>query len=354
MKTVLLIHQDYIQHYRISVYNYLNSFLENFGYKLVVYSSGIEKNNPFKINFCFVEKVFNTSNLKSILKKFKPDASIFFINLRRKYFFPFLFLLKNHNIPLIYWGHGRDLTDLYNPLKNILYFAIQSFSDAIILYSREQKKYISSSHHNKVFIANNSLNLTIYDNLKINRKDILNKYKIHTGKNIIFIGRIQKRKRVDDLIAAFKLIKESNNGLILSGPDVDHITTNLKDSQIFKLPAMYGKSAIELLHSADIYCLPGHVGLGIVDAFYCSLPIVTEDVPHAPEIMYFHEGINGFMVPKGDIAALANKLKLLLNDDQLRWRMGKAARETYETEAHINNMALGFKKAIEYAIINRK
>ena len=39
------------------------------------------------------------------------------------------------------------------------------------------------------------------------------------------------------------------------------------------------------------------------------------------------EGVSGYMVPREDEAAFADKVKALLCDDELRWRFGRAGRE---------------------------
>ena len=93
-----------------------------------------------------------------------------------------------------------------------------------------------------------------------------------------------------------------------------------------------------------VYCLPGHVGLSIVDAFYCGLPLITEDVDHAPEICYLKEGENGFLVGKGNVDELADKLNILLSNDKLLDKMSLEAKRVIESEANINRMCEGFVK----------
>jgi len=48
------------------------------------------------------------------------------------------------------------------------------------------------------------------------------------------------------------------------------------------------------------------------------------------------------MVPKGDIIALSEKLKLLIENDELRERMGQNARNEILTNGHIDNLCNGF------------
>ena len=65
--------------------------------------------------------------------------------------------MKN-NIALIYWGHGWSMSDPNNFLKGILYKTIHNLSEAIIIYSANEKKYISQKNLLKTFVANNTIN----------------------------------------------------------------------------------------------------------------------------------------------------------------------------------------------------
>jgi glycosyltransferase involved in cell wall biosynthesis len=137
-------------------------------------------------------------------------------------------------------------------------------------------------------------------------------------------------------------------GLILVGSDDEGILDNIEGENIFRLGPVYGEESLELLSASDVYCLPGAIGLSIVDAFYCGLPVVTENVVHGPEIMYLKDGVNGFMIPKGNITQLAAKLKMLLTDGALRERFSQAARNEIMTNGHIDRMCEGFRRALEY------
>ncbi|MGC8893091.1 MAG: glycosyltransferase family 4 protein, partial [Candidatus Saccharicenans sp.] len=176
------------------------------------------------------------------------------------------------------------------------------------------------------------------------KEDILRRYNIYTKKNIVYSGRIDSRKRIYDLLRAFELINDKDAGLIIIGPDDYRILEEeyKKYPRIFYLGPLYGNEALDVLSASDVCCIPGAVGLGIVDSMYCGLPLVTEDVDHGPEIMYFKDGVNGYMVPKGDVAALAEKLRLILNDQMLRDKLGQKAHEEIMTRGHINNLCEGF------------
>lgn len=344
MKTVFLFHGGKVQHYRIGVYNYLYDYLKEFGYYLTVIYQEYEPGCNQTINFPAIRLSFSMPSLTNLIKSERPWANILFINHREKYFFPFLLYLRVTGNKAITWTHGINLQDKKNIISRMAHHIEHALCQKIILYSEDLKKYLLKNHRSKSFVANNTLNLTGYSPMSGIRKEVLLRYNIHTKRNIVYSGKIDLRKRVVDLLEAFELITNKDFGLIIIGPDVDGILEKKSkgNSRIFYLGPLYGREVLEVLSACDVCCIPGAVGLGIVDSMYCGLPLVTEDVDHGPEIMYFKDGVNGFMVPKGDIVALAEKLSLLLADDDLREKLSHNAREEILTRGHIDNLCAGF------------
>lgn len=350
MTKVLLINQEKIPHYRISVYNYLSTYLERENCSLTVVSWGTELGNRQQIEFEHRDIPLSFLRLTRIILELKPDVIIYWVSLRHLYLFPILLLIKILRKKAIYWGHGTDLTSKKNMwLKNFLRSIEHGLSDALILYGEHLKKYVKSKYHYKTFIANNTLYFNNYNNNSSNKNICLSKYNITTTKNIICMGRMQRRKNIEDLFKAFALLNRRDFGLILAGPDIDGILKDIQGDNIYKLGPIYGDERLDLLSESDVFCLPGAVGLSIVDAFYCGLPIVTEDGNVSPEIMYLKDGINGFVVPQGDIHQLADKLCLLLEDEELRERFSCAAKMEINTNGHIDMMCKGFAAALRFA-----
>ena len=58
-------------------------------------------------------------------------------------------------------------------------------------------------------------------------------------------------------------------------------------------------------------------GLVLLEAMQSGLPCVTFDCPFGPSDVV-GDGVNGFVVPDGDISSFAEKLSRLLEDDTLR------------------------------------
>ncbi len=350
MKRVVLLHQDFIQHYRVPVYNYLSEYLASRGYELTVVSSGVEEYCPHKVRFQFVKMTLALTQLRRYLKQNKPDAVIFFVNLKNHYLFPLIFFCRVCGIKVIYWGHGRDLSDKRALLKNILYWFEHSLSDAIVLYAVHLKPYISFHNRKKTFVANNTLNLTEVEEPHTEKRRVLEKYGIETEKNILFVGRLQKRKKLDMLLEAHSRIGGDEVGLVIVGPIEDTDIELSGYDNIFKVGPIYGNALFELMSAMDVYCMPGWVGLSIVDAFFMGLPLVALEGDHPPEISYLRHGDNGYLLPSGDVGAMAEVLQSILFDSDLRERLSNGASQTYRREARIDRMCEGFYHALSYAL----
>jgi glycosyltransferase involved in cell wall biosynthesis len=65
--------------------------------------------------------------------------------------------------------------------------------------------------------------------------------------------------------------------------------------------------------------------MGILEALSCGLPVVATDVGGIPDAVT--DGVEGLVVPAGDVASLGGALRRLLGDPDLRRRCSRAAFE---------------------------
>ncbi len=64
----------------------------------------------------------------------------------------------------------------------------------------------------------------------------------------------------------------------------------------------------------------------VLEALACGTPVVATAVGGIPE--QIDDGVTGFLVPKGDSQAMAQRVTELLTNNELRLRMGQQAAET--------------------------
>jgi glycosyltransferase involved in cell wall biosynthesis len=346
MKNVLLLYSE-VLFYKIRVFNKLSSELENKGYKLYVWSERFASTSESS-HFERIETKMTAFNYLRVLRDCKIDFvihSLWALANIPFYLFSVLTSLIMQK-KLIYYGHGLNLQDRDKrwkiTLRNVLYL----FFDRVLLYSSDQIKYLWKVHHQKIYIANNTLDISGYENfVNRDRAELKRKYGIAQEKIVLFSGRIQKRKKLEVLTAIFVKHKEvfSDTALVIVGPDLpDHLGATIRGVENIRyLGPVYDQAAInEIFYMSDVFCIPGANGLGLVEAMYWGNPVLTLDVLHGPEICFLKDGYNGYITK--DENHLFEALKAVLGDSELRSRLSEAARKTAVEEASVEKMIQGF------------
>lgn len=150
--------------------------------------------------------------------------------------------------------------------------------------------------------------------------------------NILFVGRLEKRKGLDHLLKAYHKVKKehTNCRLIIVGPGVRfrrkyerYVRRNRLADIVFvgmveydELPRYY--------KTADIFCSPatGRESFGIVllEAMALGKPVAATSIEGYAGVMT--NGEEGYLVPPKDDKELARALMTLINDESLRQQMG--------------------------------
>ncbi len=160
---------------------------------------------------------------------------------------------------------------------------------------------------------------------------------------LLFVGRIEPLKGIDTLIEAIAIMRQKNIIVCLSviGGDADDGAENL-DSEIKRLQAesmrhglqdliaFLGKRDQDTLpyyySAAEAVVVPSHYelfGMVALEAMACGKPVVASQVGGLAFLV--QDGITGYTVPVDDPQALAECLIKLIQDVDLRQRMGDQA-----------------------------
>jgi glycosyltransferase involved in cell wall biosynthesis len=100
-----------------------------------------------------------------------------------------------------------------------------------------------------------------------------------------------------------------------------------------KVVARYFQSADVYIHAARADTFP----TTILEALACGTPVVATAVGGIPE--QIADGETGFLVPQGDSQAMAAQIDLLLRDDDLCQKMGRAAAEMARRRFNLQDTA---------------
>jgi glycosyltransferase involved in cell wall biosynthesis len=349
VRRVLLV-SNKVFHYRVSNYNYFARRFRELGWEFSVRANELERSNPYPPLFDFREMPFNFGEYRREIERLNPDVVLLFLHLKNTIIWPLLHWLKLRGTPVVYWNKGVNLEVRHPWLRNLPFYYVHSLSDGIVLYSQHEVKDIRPANRRKVFVANNTVNFDAFPQITASKEQLKKEFGIPFRKVVLFVGRMRDVKKVDHLIAAFNEIDDPEIGCVIVGDPMQYnLPAMIRKKNVLHLGEIHDPAGIQIskiFKLSDLFVIPGDVGLGMNQAFYWGLPVVTEAGLQPPEIHYLTEGRSGFIVPENDIAALKEKMLLLLRDDALRARFSAAAREDILRDASIERMFSGFRDCV--------
>jgi glycosyltransferase involved in cell wall biosynthesis len=156
----------------------------------------------------------------------------------------------------------------------------------------------------------------------------------HQPVKILFVGGNLERKGGLLLLEAFRTLRQSFAALdgAKAGIDVQlHLATR---DQVPEEPGLFvyndmqanSQPLKQLYHECDIFCLPTYgdcLPMVLSEAGAAGLPTVSTQLAGIPEIV--REGETGFLVARGDVPALTQALRKLIDNPALRLQFGERA-----------------------------
>lgn len=300
----------------------------------------------------------NIYSLKKIISKEKPDI----INAHYASGYGTLGRLSGFKKKLLnVWG--SDVYDFPNESKmkkkiiekNLKsYSAIASTSHCM---AEETKKYLEDKNR-KIYITPFGVDTEKFRNLNIEK-----------SKNEIVIGIVKtltEKYGVEYLIRAIKELENilsedifSKIRLVIYGEGelkdkLENLSKELKiDDKVLFKGYISNENVPIALNKMDIFVVPSILdsesfGVATVEAMSCEVPVIASSVGGLKEVVVDNE--TGYLVSKKNCKEIADKLKKLILDKELRISLGKAGRkrvlENYNWDSNVKYMIKIYEEII--------
>lgn len=174
---------------------------------------------------------------------------------------------------------------------------------------------------------------------------------------ISMISRLDKIKGHDVALRALATLKELRWTFLIVGstgtPWADAMQRLANELGIADRVVFHGHSddVPSLYACTDILLAPSRresLSLTLLEASAFSLPIVASNVDGIVEAVA--DGISAYLVPAENVEALANRIRMLLDDKGLREALGRAGRRHYEANFSLQKMVDGVSRVYTQAV----
>nr|WP_315215432.1 glycosyltransferase [uncultured Flavobacterium sp.] len=326
---------NYAQHYRADIFSLLDKELD------IDFYFGDKMDDVKKMDYSLLE------NFKSELKNIKIFSAFYWQKGAISLFFKkydkyiilgeyyclstwcILLLSRFSNKKIYLWTHGWYGNE--NFIKKVIKKIFFNLSDGLFLYGDYAKKLMIKEGflEKNLHVIYNSLN---YNNQLLIRERLhtTNIYSNHFKNDypvLIFIGRLTKVKKLDQLINACKdlLKKEIFVNLVFVGSGIEE--ERLKEAaygindNVWFYGACYEEEKIaELIYNSTVCISPGNVGLTAMHSLVYGTPVITHSdfTRQMPEFEAIEEGVSGSFFIKDNEIDLVNKVMGWLSNSASR------------------------------------
>ena len=261
--------------------------------------------------------------------------------------------MHKRNRPVIGWGLGApSLNDSFFCKLRITQRKkfIHQF-DTLITYSQNgaQEYRQLGFPEDRIFVAVNAVTPPPAHPLPLREEPA-------PGENsrVLFVGRLQSRKNIENLIMACADLKPSlKPQLVIVGDGPAKESLSALSRQIYPQTiftgALYGDLLAEQFRQADLFVLPGTGGLAVQEAMSYGLPIIAAEADGTQQDLV--RSTNGWQIPPDNIPALRSTLEKALSNTQKLRKMGAESYRIVAEEINLDQMISVFIKALNRSML---
>lgn len=285
-----------------------------------------------------------------------PVAQNFLGYLRDSLFLIPAKLFRKKVIVHLHGGHFRQFYEgSSRPMRVLIRLTLQGVQRAIVLGDILKPIFDGLIPSERIAVVPNGVGRSNVDSSK---SGFPSAYECNGQLRVLFLGALAKDKGFLDLLHAIPeiLVNRKDVGFVFAGEllagkgkeEAMSFVAQEKLNPFVSFPGVVtGGKKRKLLSSCDVFVFPSHCEgqpLVVLEAMASGLPVITTDVGAIRETVI--DGENGFIVEKQSPPEVAEKILMLLNDEELRREMGQKNRERflryYTKDRFVSNLSRVF------------
>ncbi len=304
-----------------------------------------------------------------LIHLWRKDYKVFVKCINGRFALPATYLVARlRRIPFVLWtGIWMTIRTPFHRLAFPVTRWIYCHADAVVVYGEHVRSYLLQQgvKQEKIFVAAHAVDNSLYSRAVSPQDKAKHKANLSLGgrKVVLYLGRLEEVKGLDYLLRAFARLSLDDALLVVAGDGslYKSLVTSAQELGILTKTRFVGYVSTDdaqLYYAvADLFVLPSITvptqketwGLVVNEAMNQGLPVIATEAVGAAAGGLVQSGVNGFVVPERDSAALAQAIERILTDDKLRAEMSQNARRII-AEWDNERMVKGFRQAIDYAL----
>jgi len=148
--------------------------------------------------------------------------------------------------------------------------------------------------------------------------------------SVLNVGRLEKEKGSFVMLEVASILRNVNFKIVGGGSQKKEMMKIIEDNELTNVSLLGGipyEEMYKVYNASDIFVLPSFsegLPITMLEAMASELPVIVSDVGDVSKILKGENG--GFAVPSGNVEAIVSKIKLLMNDENLRSKLGRRGR----------------------------
>jgi glycosyltransferase involved in cell wall biosynthesis len=254
-----------------------------------------------------------------------------------------LWWAREHRIPFLLWSesNARDERS-YRAIVEFFKRRFLAYCDGFVVPGKSSKEYLRQLRVQRqlIFTAPNAIDVAFFSEAAMRARQT--PAEIREARNLprryfLYVGRLVAEKGIFDLLKAYAKLKDDTRqavGLVFVGDGEQRMQLETRAREIVGgcvrfTGFAHREELAELYGLAEVFALPTHTdpwGLVVNEALACGLPVIVSSAAGCVDDLV-DDRVNGFVVPPGDIARLAEAMETLAGNGELRVRMASQSIE---------------------------